>query len=353
MRVHGSQSACVQTGSSRTLADLPFHLRRTSIKTSLCKYLWPSLAIAAGLIATARPAGAHGFAGPRFFPATLTTDDPFVADELSLPTISTIRTPEDGGTRETEISIDIAKRITPKLAIEIGEGLTILNPHEGGSTSGFGNLELGAKYELLKNAEHEAILSAGVDVEVGGTGSHSVDSDSFTTWTPAVFFGKGFGDLPESVRFLKPLALTGLVGVAIPSSASSRTTTIDELTGLRSIEVEKHPDTLEWGFALEYSLIYLQSQVKDIHLHAPFDRLVPLVEVALETPLNRGMEGPTTGTVNPGVIWAGQHFQFGVEALVPINSHSGNNVGVIAQLHFYLDDLFPHSLGRPIFGGAR
>jgi hypothetical protein len=155
------------------------------------------------------------------------------------------------------------------------------------------------------------------------------------------------------VRFLKPLALTGLVGVAIPSSASSRTTTIDELTGLRSIEVEKHPDTLEWGFALEYSLIYLQSQVKDIHLHAPFDRLVPLVEVALETPLNRGMEGPTTGTVNPGVIWAGQHFQFGVEALVPINSHSGNNVGVIAQLHFYLDDLFPHSLGRPIFGGAR
>ena len=31
---------------------------------------------------------AHGFAGKRFFPATLTTDDPFVADELSLPTIS-------------------------------------------------------------------------------------------------------------------------------------------------------------------------------------------------------------------------------------------------------------------------
>ena len=26
---------------------------------------------------------AHGFAGKRFFPATLATDDPFVADELS------------------------------------------------------------------------------------------------------------------------------------------------------------------------------------------------------------------------------------------------------------------------------
>ena len=32
-------------------------------------------------------AEAHGFAGKRFFPATLATEDPFVADELSLPTI--------------------------------------------------------------------------------------------------------------------------------------------------------------------------------------------------------------------------------------------------------------------------
>ena len=40
--------------------------------------------------ATSRAYG-HGFAGARFFPATLSTDDPFVSDELSLPTVSTIR----------------------------------------------------------------------------------------------------------------------------------------------------------------------------------------------------------------------------------------------------------------------
>ena len=55
---------------------------------------------------------AHGFAGARFFPATLSTDDPFVSDELSLPTVSTIKTPENGGTRETDISVDISKLIT-------------------------------------------------------------------------------------------------------------------------------------------------------------------------------------------------------------------------------------------------
>ena len=295
----------------------------------------------------------HGFAGARFFPATLSTDDPFVSDELSLPTVSTIRTPEDGGTRETDISVDISKRITPEFAIEIGDSFTALNPHEGRATNGFSNLELGGKYQLLKNSEHEAIVSIGLGVEVGGTGGRSVGADSFSTWTPGIFFGKGFGDLPTELRFLKPVALTGLVGIAIPASASTRTVTVDELTGARTVDVERHPDVLEWGFALEYSLIYLQSQVQDMHLPAPLDRMIPLVEFALESPLNRGAQGQTTGTINPGIIWAGKYFQVGVEAVIPINQRTVNNIGVIAQLHFFVDDLFPHSLGRPLFGGNK
>ena len=295
----------------------------------------------------------HGFAGARFFPATLSTDDPFVADELSLPTVSTIRTPDDGGTRQTDISVDIAKRITPQFAIEIGETLTALNPHEGRAANGFGNLELSGKYQFLKNDAHEAIVSLGLGVEIGGTGSSSIGADSFSTWVPGIFFGKGFGDLPDVLRFLKPLAITGLAGVGIPTSASTRTVAVDDRTGEREVEIERHPDVLEWGFALEYSVIYLQSQVQDMHLPAPVDRLIPLVEFALETPLNRGARGQTTGTINPGVIWAGKYFQVGVEAIVPINERTGTNVGAIAQLHFFMDDLFPHSLGRPLFGGNK
>ncbi|HEX3421282.1 MAG TPA: hypothetical protein VHT01_08635 [Candidatus Udaeobacter sp.] len=302
--------------------------------------------------ATARAYG-HGFAGARFFPATLSTDDPFVSDELSLPTVSTIRTPDDGGTRETDISIDISKRITPEFAIEVGDTFTAFNPREGRAANGFGNLELGGKYQLLKNDEHEAIGSIGLGVEIGGTGGRSVGADSFSTLAPGIFFGKGFGDLPNEVRFLKPFAITGQLGVAIPTSASTRSVTVDVQTGERDTEIERHPDVLEWGFALEYSLIYLQSQVQDLHLHAPLDRLIPLVEFALETPLNRGEEGQTTGTINPGVIWAGKYFQVGVEAVIPINERTGNNVGMIAQLHFFVDDLFPHSLGRPLFGGNK
>jgi len=295
----------------------------------------------------------HGFAGARFFPATLSTDDPFVADELSLPTVSTIEAPDDGGTRQTDISVDISKRITPQFAIEIGETLTALNPHEGRAVNGFGNLELSGKYQVLKNDAHEAIVSLGLGVEIGGTGSRSIGADSFSTWAPGIFFGKGFGDLPDVLRFLKPLAITGLAGVEVPTSASTCSVTVDNRTGEREVEIERHPDVLEWGFALEYSVIYLQSQVQDMHLPAPGDRLIPLVEFALETPLNRGARGQTTGTINPGVIWAGKYFQVGVEAIVPINERTGTNVGVIAQLHFFMDDLFPHSLGRPLFGGNK
>lgn len=295
----------------------------------------------------------HGFAGARFFPATLSTDDPFVADELSLPTISTIRTPDDGGTRPTDISVDIAKRITPQFGIEIGETFTALNPREGRATNGFGNLELGGKYQLLNNGPHEAIISLGLGLEVGGTGASSVGADSFSTWTAGIFFGKGFGDLPDALRFFKPLALTGVAGMEIPTSASTRSVTVNDQTGKREVEIERHPDVLEWGFALEYSVIYLQSQVQDMHLPAPIDRLVPLVEFALETPLNRSARGQTTGTINPGVIWAGEYFQVGAEAIIPINERTGRTIGAIVQLHFFVDDLFPHNIGRPLFGGTK
>jgi hypothetical protein len=104
-----------------------------------------------------------------------------VADELSLPTVSTIETLEG---RETNISLEIAKRITPNLGIELSEEFLALNPKHEHEASGFGNLELGTKYQFFTSAEHEAILSLGAEVEIGGTGQQRVDADSFSTWTP-------------------------------------------------------------------------------------------------------------------------------------------------------------------------
>lgn len=289
---------------------------------------------------------AHGFAGKRFFPATLATDDPFVADELSLPTITSRKTAARGdqpATRETSTSIDFTKRITPDFGLGLGASYLHLQPDDAPTQNGFDNLSASLKYQFYKSDAHETILSVGADWDIGGTGSKRVGAESFSTVTPAVFFGKGFGDLPDSVAYLRPLAITGSAGIALPTRSS--TTTVDE-DGIAT--TEQHPNVLKVGFAVQYSLPYLQSFVKDVGLREPFNRMIPLVEFSLQKPLNRG-GGPTTGTVNPGVLWAGRNVQFGIEAVIPINSNTGGKIGVRAQLHFFLDDIFPKSIGKPIF----
>lgn len=309
------------------------------------------LALLAGTALTPQIIHAHGFAGARFFPATLTTDDPFVADELSLPTLQTFHTPDNHGTREFDASIDIAKTITPYLDIEIGIDEVNLFPHAGHTKTGFGNLELGSKFQFYVNAPHETILSLGIDADIGGTGSRQVGRDPFTTLSPGLFFGKGFGDLPDSIAFLRPLALTGNISVDIPTSAKTRTFgDVDPTTGIRDVDVDRNAVALETNFALEYSLIYLQDNVKNIGLQAPFNRMIPLVEAVVTTPLDRGQDGLTTASINPGVIWSGSVCQLGLEALIPVNARSGSKVGVLVQFHIYLDDLLP-SIFHPIFGG--
>jgi hypothetical protein len=296
-------------------------------------------------------AAAHGLAGKRFFPSTLAVDDPFVSDELTLPSVLHVKRPASGdepAARETEVSGELSKRITRFFGISLEGELTHLDPDGAPSATGFGNLELGLKWQAFTSAEHEALVSLGLGWEVGGTGRKATGAESFDVVMPALFFGKGFGDLPDSVAALKPFALTGLVGVQIPSRSRTRTVKVeaDEVEE----EIERHPHVLTWGFALEYSLPYLTSFVRDLGLPAVLRRLVPLVEVELQTPLDRGQAGRTTGTVNPGIIWVGRFFQVGIEAVVPINERTGKNVGVRGMLHFFLDDLFPASFGRPLLG---
>ena len=143
---------------------------------------------------------AHGFAGQRFFPTTLAIDDPFVSDELSF-LLRHIKQPGQGETSptlSTKIAAEYTKRLTPRLGLSLGGSFVHLKPDEGSTENGFSNLEVGAKYQLITSASSEALLSLGLTAEVGGTGSRSVGADSFSTLSPSLFFGKGFGDLPET-----------------------------------------------------------------------------------------------------------------------------------------------------------
>ena len=149
------------------------------------------------IVAEPMPVFSHGFAGNRFFPATLATDYPFVANELSLPTFQAIRQPGDQPTKTFDLSADVALKLTPNFGIEIGDGYQFQKAVGSNLHTGFDNLKVGAKYQFLVNAEHETILSLGVDAEIGGTGGQAIGADRFSTIVPGFFFGKGFGDLPE------------------------------------------------------------------------------------------------------------------------------------------------------------
>ncbi|OKO84236.1 hypothetical protein AC629_21715 [Bradyrhizobium sp. NAS80.1] len=298
---------------------------------------------------------AHEIVGNRFFPATLTIDDPGVNDELSLPTVDSFKTGDIPPVRQRDVSGEFSKRITEDFGVSFGSTYSFLNtvdPTLAGA-NGFQNLETTFKYRVFKDPAHEFVMSVGLSVEWGGTGDSNVGAERFNTYTPTIFFGKGLGDLPDTLSWLRPLAITGQVGYAIPARNFTTTFGIDPDTGAQTTDTEFHPRVLNWGASIQYSMPYLKSSVIDLGLPDFINHLIPLVEASLQTPISNTLTSGTltTGTINPGVLWVGNKFQIGVEALIPINRQSGTNVGVIAQLHLYLDDVDPHGIGKPIFGG--
>jgi len=286
---------------------------------------------------------AHGTAGNRFFPTTFAVDDPFIGDEFS---ILLNRSKQSGNppVRSTEINIDYSKRIVPNFGLEFHEAYMHQKFEGDGSAHGWENGGIGAKWQFLTNAPHELIMSIGADADLGGTGAHQV-SESYSHIHPAIFFGKGLGDLPEAVNFLRPFAITGSLGPSFPTRSKNVITDPD--TG--DITMERNPITFNWGFTIQYSLMYLQQHVKDIGLPSPFKRMILVVEFPMQTNLSHDSKGLTTGTINPGVVWAGKFVEFGIAAQLPVNARSGKTVGVMGLIHLFVDDLFPKSIGGPIF----
>jgi hypothetical protein len=291
--------------------------------------------------ASCSTAFAHCFVGARFFPATLATDDPCVADEMSLPTVAWFKTADMPPATEWDISADFSKRITEDFGITIRDGWTQIHQPGGFTVAGFRDLETTAQYQLLKNSEHELALLLGLIVDWGGTGATGIGT-SYSVLTPTFSFGQGFGQLPDTIGWARPVAVTGQIGYQIPTTSFI----VSDGTFV--------PQVLVYGASLQYSMPYLKSEVKDLQLPDLFNHLIPIVEAQLATPVanNFGNSFVTTGTINPGVIWVGSYFQVGLEAVIPVNAASGTGVGFLGQLHLYLDDIFPTTYGQPLIGGT-
>lgn len=401
---------------------------------------WLFAAFVSALLAT-RPAAAHCIIGDRAFPMTQAIDLPCVTDDLMLMGMGT----KNGDfTRENDMLVQASKRITETFGVTLAstwtrmwmpdnasvmlmpmempmemDGMTMMHSMlmpmpmymPGMAASGWQNLQTTFKYQLLTDTKAEFVLSAGLAVDWGGVGNRSVGAARFTTLTPTLWFGKGFGDFPERLGWARAFALTAQLGVRAPTwsrtlsvSAAGMPASGAEMSGMinsqmdmscmamsnmatvamalagmhmRSLNECRHPATLVYGASLQYDFSYLKDKLGiDLGLPGLLNRLTPLVEAQFRTPLAGtltssvppayGVElapsfrafdtatsaATTIGAVNPGLIWVGDLFQIGAEAIIPINRQSGRGVGWMVSIDFYLHRLFPDSIGRPLFGGG-
>jgi hypothetical protein len=298
----------------------------------------------------ANAAFAHAVCGARVFPVPLTIDDPGVSDEASIPTFTYQRSGAEGGpgpTHEYDFEFEYDKRITTNLGLAVNYGWSIFRTEHAQTQTGFQNLFLTAKYQTCVSPDHEFIFTLGIEREFGRTGTQHTGADEYGSTTPTIYFGKGLGDLP--VGFLRPLAVTGQFSYSIADKGLKATPVTDPDTGLISLEYNRG-NSNQWfgGIAVMYSIPYLQSQVKELGLPSFVRGLTPIIEITWSSPATSPSTTGTTWTAAPGVLYSGDWYQLGIEALIPLNKAAGTNVGVIAQFHVFFDDLFPNTLGKPV-----
>jgi hypothetical protein len=90
-------------------------------------------------------AAGHGYAGKRFFPATILVEDPFVADELALPTWTHMK---GGDVTSDDLEFEFAKRITSKVALSIDRGWSREHGGPDGKVDGFRELSTARHLQL-------------------------------------------------------------------------------------------------------------------------------------------------------------------------------------------------------------
>ncbi len=313
------------------------------ILAALC---FAAAAVTAAL--TAGPAAAHGIAGNRFFPGTMTLDDPAVADELVMG-YERLKHPAADGAPVTDNGFNgaFARLLTPTWSVGFDTAWTWRHRSGFEAQNGSEGVMFSLKHLLYENDPHETLIAARLGWGVAHSGDWRADADQSHTFQPALFFGRGFGDLPDALSFLRPFALTG--GVAVDFRTRHEAAVTDVSSGQLTRTTIGDPNFIHWGFSLQFSTLYLTPRFTGgPPKEEPLNQLLPLVEFAFDTPFGTASDGKTLATMSPGLAYVAETWHLAAEAILPLNRHAGSGVGARAQLLFFLDDLIPEVFGRPL-----
>ena len=146
------------------------------------------------------------------------------------------------------------------------------------------------------------------------------------TTSPTLYFGKGFGN---AAGYLRPFAITGEVSRDISDSPILS------------------PSGWSYAASFQYSMPYLQQNIKALPIPQWITRLTPLIEVAMSSP---DSGGTPTGTIAPGLLYDAPSWQLGAEAVIPANDVTKlqQGTGFIIQYHLFLDTYYKSFFGRPL-----
>ncbi len=254
------------------------------------------------------------------FVPTIAIDEPTVGDELGFFFDGSKNKDEEGDTKHSQaFGVEASHVIFPHFGVSIGTNYQRIRFADR-FHSGHDNIELGAKYEVYINQCENFLLSLGLAVELGGTGRKEVGAESHSSVSPALYFGKGLGNIDDNYKYIKPLVFTGLVSPSYCTQAGKI-------------------ENVELGLTMQYRLRDLNDNNDNSICSNFLNYAIPVVEFPLSVGTTNAYRGKVTGTVNPGILFSGHYIQLGLEATIPINKKSGSHVGVLAQFHVFLDNI--------------
>jgi hypothetical protein len=272
---------------------------------------------------------AHVVCGDRVFPTTLTMDDPGVSDEMSLPTITLTPTPF---AQSNSYGYEWDKTITEDLGFAVNGGYVT----QHGATqnlNGWNNITVTLKDQhpcIDRHPHEELVWSVGLVRLIPGTGSAQLRNGgaiaSVGSTAPTFYFGKGLGDV--AAGYLRPIAITAEASRVFSDTPSAS------------------PNAWTYSASLQYSMPYLQQNVKALHMPQFLTRMTPLVEIAMTSP----DLGSPTGTISPGVLYDANTWQLGAEAVIPANrtTRQVQGTGFVIQFHEFLDTFYKSWFGKPL-----
>jgi hypothetical protein len=221
-------------------------------------------------------------------------------------------------------SIYLEKTISPASSFSLFAGYQRFEQEgEDQVASGFTNLGLAYKQVLVSLPADEFLCSINPSLELP-VGDPKV-AETHPRGGGDLLFQKGFGDLPESVRILRPLGIEGDVGWD------------SKITGARD-------DLVSASLELEYSLDYLDANVAADSVPARMRDLTPHLDFDYAQYLSAHNNSSAPDLeLTPAIAWMNDTYELNLGVQVAVNRASSGSgaVAFVWLLGVSFDQLVP------------